>query len=575
MNLFDFIHERRKILCSVAVVVQLFLFQKSSFSFILSEIKVEGLSEISEQHVNHAVKLKYGENVEEKDVHEAAGRIYDLGYFAFVDYKTIPNKGKIIFEVSENPVVKSLVFSGNSTYKDEILIPLMMTSPGTVFNGKIFKNDISRIEDKYVKGGYPLSGVVDVVQKEGDIEIFIVEPKIGEIIIVGNKKTKTETIAREIKFKQREVLNIEKLHYYIGVLQNKGWFSDVSTSFEKGFLSDEVNLIVRVEEKKTAGAGISVSHGSSSGWAGGLSYNDANISGKGISGEIGFETGGDEKYWLNVGNPYSDSNTYSWRFGIDIKDSKDLKHYENGELKKTYNERKNSVGIVVGRNFGFEDKWKWNAGFERKESEIYDEKDENGGSVLEDGTVSSISLSLTYDDLNKYSALKQGSVYDLTAEQAVEILGGEFDYTKVWLQTRTYKPLSDFEKWFGGLSSVAKGTPTFALRSKIGTSFGDLPSSEKYSLGGANSLRGYETGEFEGTNMFMTNVELRVPIQKAFSVAAFVDVGKAWENEFSLDDLKYSWGMGVRIGTPLGSFRVDYAKGDKDSKTHFGFGETF
>jgi outer membrane protein insertion porin family len=78
--------------------------------------------------------------------------------------------------------------------------------------------------------------------------------------------------------------------------------------------------------------------------------------------------------------------------------------------------------------------------------------------------------------------------------------------------------------------------------------------------------------------MLLGNFELRVPMDKNFSLVAFYDIGRSWRKEGDTasfgSEMGSSPGFGVRINTPLGNLRLDYATGD-EGRFHFGFGELF
>ena len=84
-----------------------------------------------------------------------------------------------------------------------------------------------------------------------------------------------------------------------------------------------------------------------------------------------------------------------------------------------------------------------------------------------------------------------------------------------------------------------------------------------------NSLRGYHSRTFEGGNVLLGNVELRVPIQKNFELVGFYDAGNA------ADDIDWGKIYGLRVKTPMGHLRLDFATGGDENRTYFGFGQMF
>ena len=106
---------------------------------------------------------------------------------------------------------------------------------------------------------------------------------------------------------------------------------------------------------------------------------------------------------------------------------------------------------------------------------------------------------------------------------------------------------------------------------------GDVPYEERYTIGGDTTLRGYDDDRYRGEDMMLGNFELRIPMEKAFSFVVFYDIGRAWSKNENISwgsDMGSAPGFGVRLNTPLGNLRLDYASGE-DDKFHFGFGELF
>ena len=562
-------------------------------------VEVQGNQDVVSAYILGAAKTRAGELLDREQVQKDIEAIYNLGFFAVAD-ATIEPEGdgvKVVFKVQENPKVKEVRFTGNSVYKEEDLQKLLFTTPGTVFNRVFFRNDLQRIREKYQKDGYVMARVEDVSVENGIVTVKIVEPRIGEIFIQGNKRTKTYVIERELKVKKGDLFNANVLRHSLNRIQGMGFLEDVNVGFEPNEDPNLINLVLTLTEGKSGSISFNLGYGSSSGWQGGLAYQESNLNGRGQKLTVGFDTGDREQYYVSVSDPYMDEHTYAWKFGAYKREWEDINRYYEGERYGKYNQDKEGVYIGAGKKFRHDPRMSWFLNLDWKDVTLYDFRDLEGNPIDpnpsdpdwdawknlldSNGKIFTVTATVTRDNRDPYLSYPKGDIETLNVEKALELFGGERDYTKYWLEGRYYLPINLDKLPLDLPAGDPDNPPLFAARMRVGFSSGEIPYSERYFVGGSTTLRGYEDDEFDGHEMFLTNMELRIPFEKAFSIVVFYDMGMAWNkndpemNSFNLGDLKDAYGFGVRVRTPMGNLRLDVATGENETFTHFGFGEMF
>jgi len=385
-------------------------------------------------------------------------------------------------------------------------------------------------------------------------------------------------------------------------LQGIGFFSDVNVNFEPADDQNNVIVVLTVEEARTGKLGFNVAYGTQSGFGGGMSYENFNIAGKGLKLSVGFEVGDRSEYWVSFEQPYMSGKVMAWKIGGYKRNWDDLYYYINDEQAFEYERDKIGGYFGFGRKFADESKYNWymlldwhrvtndpdNPPDKYKKSN-WNNVDINGNTppqtttILEDlgdGTYYSATASLRRLNMDEYLPYSKGDVETLNLQYGhADIEDTAYNYLKYWVETKFYIPVDKFIKDLLETSLGANQDKPilFAARIMIGSSTGDVPYEEMYTIGGDNTLRGYDDDRYHGEQMLLGNFELRIPVEKNFSLVAFYDVGRAWrssENVSFGSDLGTSPGMGVRVITPLGNLRLDYATGD-EGRFHFGFGEMF
>jgi outer membrane protein insertion porin family len=204
-------------------------------------------------------------------------------------------------------------------------------------------------------------------------------------------------------------------------------------------------------------------------------------------------------------------------------------------------------------------------------------------------TLSGPSASLVYETRDDPLEPRRGSFMGTDLSLSLPVLGAA-RFVKGYFQAATYDQLN--------------ARTVFALAARLGLArtygVGEplaLPLPERFFLGGAYGLRGYDedavgprapsedgtlvpTG---GNALVYAGAELRLDASRAFSVAAFAEMGGIYLfiRDIDLGQLRYTAGLGLRYKTAFGPLRVDWGYklnrpfGESSNRFHFTIGHAF
>lgn len=547
---------------------------------IIKAIDVEGNITVQKDRILAVVQSKVGEPVDEEKIKEDVKRIYDMGFFKSVSVKGQPYEDgvKVIFVVEEFEPIKEIIIEGNTVIPTKKIREVMFLTEGMRFNASFFKRDIDRIVDLYRREGYGLIRIMDAGFSKGVVFLKILEPRVKEIVIQGNKRTKDYVVRRYIYIKPGEVLNTKKLQLSLSRLEATEFFEKVEAYPEPTEEIGWINIVFRVEEKSTTRLMLGIGYGSVTGWEGEAAYENFNFMGRGIRVSIGLGLGEEERQWVSWEDPWMDEKHFAYKFGFFRRDYTDVNWYdrETGEVRGTYDESAEGFYIGFGRKINNKVSFYLTLTHENVNITPTSGEPPDREEVLQ-GEVRYLTLSLTRDNRNPYVPYSVGDVESLIVEHA-GLFGGDYNYSKYIGEVKFYLPF-ELNKWLGIELGAEEERPwIIAARARYGDSSGTLPYFEKFFVGGATTLRGYPRSYFFGEKMVLANVELRIPIEKGLELVVFNDWGYAWSKDesISLSDLKRGVGFGLRVRTPFGIIRADFAENEEgETQSYIGFGHIF
>lgn len=562
---------------------------------LITKISVTGNKVTKAEDIEAVITTKPGMELTQEGLAKDLHAIYGLGWYYDLqpEFIKVPEGVQLVYHVLENPVYKQLEVEGNTKISDSEIEKILDLPKDEIINIKDVNIKVQRLEAEYNKQGYILARVADIrMLPDGTLLLLVNEGIVEDFKVKGNVKTKDYVITREMKLKKGEPFNAKDARRSMQRIYNLGYFEDVNIKLNPGQEPNGVEIEITVVEMNTGTFGIGAGYSNADGFIGMVSVGDRNFRGTGDSVNVRWEFGGeDEKnYEFTYVKPWiDDKETKATLMLYDVTneyadydiDAHEIARYDKKrrgqELtfsRRTDNEFISNYVTLKNRD----DIYKGEAdGYEGDRDQYYEEGFEDDSPYYEDwmpatakerrdenfGVTRSITLGRVFDSRDNIYDPHEGKRIGYSVEWAG--LGGDFDFTKLTADWRYYYR--------------AGGESVWVLNLGAGWADGDMPLSQRFSMGGSDTLRGYEDDQFRGNSMLKATLEYRFPIIKKVQGVLFTDNGYAWdkrhEDEFDLGLIKNSVGAGLRINSPLGPVKLDYGWGDDGGMFHFSFGGQF
>lgn len=557
---------------------------------------IEGNVAVPEAEIAAALKTKPGMQFTEAGLSEDLSAIYDLGWFYDLrpEFKTVPEGVQVIYHVMENPVYQKTEVEGNTVLNKQRVASFFDLEQGKIANLKNINKCVQKLEEEYRSNGYILARVTDVhMEKDGTLKVAVNEGVVEGFKVKGNVKTKDYVVTREMKLKKGEPFNAKAARRSMQRVYNLGYFEDVNIKLNPGREPNGVEVEISVVEMNTGTFGIGAGYSNADGFVGMVSIGDKNFRGIGDKINLRWEFGGEDNknYDFSYTRPWLDDKETSATINLyDITneyadyniDGDEIARYDKKRRgqeitfsRRTHNEFVSNYITIKNRD----DIYKGPAdGYEGDVNQYYEKEFEQSPHFKKEwmpqtpeerrkenfGVTRSITFGRVYDSRDNVYDPHEGKRIGYSVEWAGG-MGGDFDFTK-WT--------ADWRYYFR-----AGGESVWALNLGAGYASGDMPLSQRFTMGGSDTLRGYEDDQFRGNSMLKATLEYRFPIVKKVQGVLFTDNGYAWdkrhEDEFDMGLLKNSYGVGLRINSPLGPVKLDYGYGEDGGKFHFSFGGQF
>ncbi|MGF1497646.1 MAG: BamA/TamA family outer membrane protein [Elainellaceae cyanobacterium] len=578
----------------------------------VTEVNIAGADADLELLVRELIQVQPGETVTREQLQSDIAIILGTGFFTDATVRLTPGLDGVAVTYGVEPmVVRSLQLAGAEALTSEVATEIFAPQIGRPVSPQLLEQRAIAIDEWYLDQGYVLSQVVGLIpDPSGVVTVEVVEPVVGDITFrfldengsgidedgeAVEGRTRENFILRELELQPGDVFNQQTVTEDLQELVSLGLFEDaaVELSLDEQDSPPTVDLTYSLQERLARSFQVSGGVSTELGLFGAVNYRDQNFRGVGEQLRFGTQVGSRGlNFSTGFTSPYRDSNPDRLGYSVNAFRGSTLSRtfsdevpLDNGDDAR---ERRLGGGFSVMRPLG---EWDAELGLNYARTSIRDsdgdltntDAEGNQLTISDSGIDDLVTLGFDVTQDRRLNPLNPsgGSILTLGTDQSIPVGNGSIFMNRLRANYAQYVPVGLLGR--GRLSNPE----VFAFNLQGGAVLGELPPYEAFDLGGTNSIRGYREGEVgSGRTYILASAEYRFPIFGGVGGVLFTDFGSdlgsgssvqgdpAGERDKPGTGLGY--GLGVRIGSPIGLIRADFGFNDNgDSRFHFGFGQRF
>jgi outer membrane protein insertion porin family len=525
---------------------------------------------------------------------------------------------RLVLAEGVRSVIQAVSFDGNSAFGADALRQTIGSAPGQSYFEPQINADVDTLVLAYVNRGYQEVSVVPQPQFSADrssVQLrFVIhegpQVLVDHVLIVGNVRTRTETILREVQFENGQPLSQQAEDKTRSRVSGLGIFRRVDISYLQlpGILSHR-DVVITVEEAPLTaveyGAGLELSR--RLGTDAKEEFQIAPRGSFGVTRRNLFGRNGSLNLFTRASfTPPTPTATPNAAAPVEIGSygfNEYLARLAYGErrifntpadgtfaggveqVKRTsFTYNRSSANVTLARRItpavGLSGRYSidhtrvFNASLKEDEKPLIDR-------LFPQVRLSTVSGSLIRDT-RRDDALdpNRGALIGFDASLAARSIASEVGFFKTFTQGFYYRQLGRHPVVLalGGRLGLATGfartiTTNDPNGQPVTQTVNDLPASERFFAGGDTTVRGFtldrlgrpdtiDSNGFPkgGEGLVVLNGEVRAPLWRSLGVVGFLDAGNVFlhVDQINVGQLRAAAGFGLRYRSPIGPIRVDF-----------------
>lgn len=505
----------------------------------IHEIRITGCHYQTTDKCIEILNLDLSHPLSEHNIRCAAQNLYQTGLFTMIRASFDTVNCILIFNVTETPFIKKIKIMGNRQFPDSVLFSKMDLKPGSQIRIHQGRKDIRNLLKTYHQEGFTLARVRNIYIQDQVLHMDIDEGHIDDILIKGNKITRSFVIKREITLQPDELFNIKKINESVQNIYSTGYFEDVRFQIfphEEGY-----HLVFEVAEHQYSLARLGLRYNLERRTKGFFELVQDNIFGIGAEGSLTGLLGPRDRLIrsvLRADRLYTSYLTSKIEIGYNWSQYHSYMNYQQKgdyEIERFYAiagagsqmQRLGTLSIEI-------------------HSEGYQIHTDSLTSVQSGKYfIQTICIHSEVDTRDRMPFPRHGKYHRLEYETSARFLGSDADFIRLSSSLESFYAFN--KRW------------VFRPKFFWGTSGLGTPFPKQYRMGGIESFIGLPEDAMVGKRSLVISGEIRYyfPVKKMeCSFSARYDFGGTWEKyaKINEEDFKHGLGAILSANTLLGPF---------------------
>ena len=563
--------------------------------YLIRQIVFEGLKHLSRKQLSKLIGIDAGQPYLPTEMVAGLNRVLEKyredGFvFASIEPEVTtlpPDQVHIRLHIHEGTQARTgeITIEGNHLLSTGALRRAVGLREGAPFSQTAFEGGIDKVLALYSERGYPKAEIeptdFHLSEEQGRVDLRLQihegnQVRIGAVKLTGLQKTKPEVVLRELPVQVGDVFDQRKIDQSFHRLVNLGYFYEVSPFLlEEGTTPEEIIFNAKVTEARTGRFSGVIGYAppttefeGAPQLTGVIEATEANLLGTGRGANFLWKSGLLRTLRIGYTEPWAFEKPI--KIGVEYSQVKQRNQFTDAESDE------NAASVTVGARF--RRLFEGSLGFSYKRIGF-----PTGDTLLPATSPSMPSPIIDVTDPSAQSGVKYGVTLGLTRDSrdyflnptrgrldgvAFEFSRGDFKLRKLWVDLRGYFPTWRRQVIAIGLHGAA--------------AWGDnIPPTELFYLGGANTLRGYDEDWFFGPRRVYANIEYRLLVGRTSQFFVFTDLGTVAQVDQPtiFDPIRVGYGFGMRLESKGGLLRMDYGLAEGRSalegKIHVNLGTSF